>query len=163
MSRLLKERDSAIRKFTVYYACEVGREGLFDDEESLCVYFGHVFPSIFHLAQTDIQSSFSDLNHCAHLVNAQLRFHEPDASKNPPSALRKFLSGNKRMQTVVHEMIEIFFLRKTSNMPLKTEAVSMVKTAIIAGMDIVETRKDQIVMRCIEMLRNRNEEINTKQ
>lgn len=121
--RLLKETDQSTRKFTVFYACEIGKEGLFVTDDDFLVYFNNVFPSMFHLAQTDIQAPYSDLLWVARLVNAQLRFHEPDNSKNPPSALRVFLSGNKRMQTVVHEMIDIFFLHKTSYQELRYEAV----------------------------------------
>ena len=39
----------------------------------------------------------------------------------------------------------------------------MVKTAIIAGMDSAESRKPQIVTRCLDMLRDRNEHLTTKQ
>jgi hypothetical protein len=32
MFRLLKETDHSIRRFTVHYACEIGIEGLFENE-----------------------------------------------------------------------------------------------------------------------------------
>jgi hypothetical protein len=67
------------------------------------------------------------------------------------------------MQTVIHEMIEIFFLPKNSNAVTLSQAIEMVKTAIVAGLDIVESRKSQILTRCIELLRNRNLDFKIKQ
>ena len=68
--RLLKETDHSIRRFTVHYACEIGVEGLFEDNEDLQTYFNYVFPSIFHLVQTDIQPNYTDFAALAKLINA---------------------------------------------------------------------------------------------
>lgn len=39
----------------------------------------------------------------------------------------------------------------------------MVKTAIVSGLDVVETRKTQIVTRCLELLRMNNIDCKLKQ
>lgn len=97
------------------------------------------------------------------MVNAQLRFFEPDVSKSPPSPLRQFLSSNVRMQSLIHEMIELVFLGKTKHMKLLAEAIQLVKTAIVAGMDVAVSNQEAITTRCIELLRDRNLPMSLKQ
>ena len=67
--RLLKETDQSIRRFTVHYACEVGIEGLFDGDEDLQTCFNNIFPSLYHLVQTDIQPNYFDFAAVARLIN----------------------------------------------------------------------------------------------
>jgi len=51
------------------------------------------------------------------------------------------------MQTVIHEMIDIFFLQKNSNAVTLSQAIEIVKTAILTGLEIVESRKSEILTR----------------
>ena len=67
------------------------------------------------------------------------------------------------MQTLIHEMIEILFFGKENNRFVLMESIEMVKTAIVSGLDVVETRKTQIVTRCLELLRMNNIDIKIKQ
>ena len=67
------------------------------------------------------------------------------------------------MQTLIHEMIEIMFFGKENNRFVLMESIEMVKTAIVSGLDVVETRKTQIVTRCLELLRMNNIDIKIKQ
>ena len=67
------------------------------------------------------------------------------------------------MQTLIHEMIEIMFFGKENNRFILMESIEMVKTAIVSGLDVVETRKTQIVTRCLELLRMNNIDTKIKQ
>lgn len=91
-----------------------------------------------------------------------MKFYEPDSARSPPSPLRVFLSSNKRMQTIIHELVEMFFMQPSSTTEVLIEAVLMVKTAIVAGLDIAETKKSELMTRCLELLRNRHLGISAK-
>ena len=64
---------------------------------------------------------------------------------------------------MIHEMIEIMFFGKENNRFILMESIEMVKTAIVSGLDVVETRKTQIVTRCLELLRMNNIDTKIKQ
>jgi len=127
MVKVLKETDSNVRKFSHHYAAVIAAEGGASESS----FFEQVFPSCFHLVQTDVKLDHRSTVSLIRLVTSELRRQD-----------EYLVESNQRAVIIQTETIDSFLrdYKKIANRYLLEETIDLIKVTFILQPEKMESK-----------------------